>query len=83
MSTNSKSIWPVIFLALFAGVVVQAMVTSCAPSNSSSAPSPSVNNSSFEHRYAKERFRQEGYSDKDAQTAADAVLKFHNAQKNG
>lgn len=82
MNTNNKSIWPVLFIALFAGVVIQAMLTSCAPSDNSIVTSPSVDRSSGEYRYAKERFRQEGYSDKDARTAADAVLKFHNAQKN-
>ena len=35
----------------------------------------------IEHRYATERFKQEGLSNSDAQTAADAVIKFHNAQQ--
>lgn len=41
----------------------------------------SVDRNSFEHRYANERFKQEGFSSKDAQTAADAVYKFNQAQK--
>ena len=36
---------------------------------------------SDEHRYVKERFKLEGYSDAESKQAADAVLKFHNAQK--
>jgi len=40
-----------------------------------------VDRGSFEHRYATERFKQEGFSGKDAQTAADAVYKFNQAQK--
>jgi hypothetical protein len=36
---------------------------------------------SAEHRYVKEWFKREGYSDAESKQAADAVLKFHNAQK--
>lgn len=43
---------------------------------------PSVDRSSFEHRYATERLKQEGYSNAEAQQAADAIIKFHNAQQN-
>lgn len=42
---------------------------------------PSSDNSSFEHRYAKERVKLEGYSNADAETAARAVVKFHETQK--
>lgn len=48
----------------------------------SSAPqSYEPDRSSFEYRYAKERFKQEGYSINEAAQAADAVLKFHRAQQ--
>ena len=36
---------------------------------------------SFNHRYITERFRQEGYSQDDSVQAADAVVRFHEAQK--
>lgn len=50
---------------------------------SNNAPTSSaVDPNSFEHRYAKERFRLEGYSDRESREAADAVVRFHNAQKN-
>lgn len=42
----------------------------------------SVDRGSFEHRYATERLKQEGYSKAEAQQAADAIIKFHNAQQN-
>jgi hypothetical protein len=44
--------------------------------------SPPVNRNSIEHRYATERLKQEGYSTSEAQQAADAIIKFHNAQQN-
>jgi len=47
-------------------------------SSSSYAPSSS---SSAERRYVEQRFKQEGYSSKDAATAADAILKFQRAQE--
>lgn len=37
---------------------------------------------SIEHRYVRERFRQEGYNSSEAQQAADAIIRFHEAQKN-
>lgn len=39
------------------------------------------NQNSFEHRYVRERFKQEGYSAAESKQAADAVIKFHEAQK--
>jgi hypothetical protein len=36
---------------------------------------------SFEHRYVQERFKQEGYSQSEARQAADAIIKFHQAQE--
>ena len=78
---NKKSIWPVLFIALFAGIVVQTML-GCNDSPSGSSSTTRAEPGSFEYRYAKERFKQEGYSDKDSATAAEGVLKFHNAQKN-
>lgn len=83
MSNNNKNFWPVILIALLAGVIAQSAIVSCAPSvNTGNSSSFNADTSSFEHRYATERFKQEGYSNKDARTAADAVMKFNNAQKN-
>lgn len=46
------------------------------------AARPSAGGNTAEHRYVHERFRQEGYSNSEAQQAADAIIKFHNAQQN-
>ena len=77
--TNNNGMWVVVVLAIGAGLIVSAL--SGNNSGSSTVPSPSVDRSSFEHRYATERLKQEGYSGSEAQQAADAIIKFHNAQK--
>jgi hypothetical protein len=63
--------WIVIFLA-----VVSAMFGG---GNSNTSVSPSVNTS--EYNYVKQRVKMEGYSDQEAAQAAEAIIKFHNAQK--
>jgi len=56
------------------------LIGSCSSGTTTTTYTPNQN--SVEHRYATERFQQEGLSSSDAKKAADAVLKFHNAQKN-
>jgi hypothetical protein len=77
---TNKITLPVLLGALALGIVALLLV-GCAD-NSPSTYTPSVDRSSPEHRYAKERVKLEGYSDKEAQQAAVAITKFHNAQKN-
>lgn len=43
---------------------------------------PSVDTNSFDYNYSKNRFKAEGFSDKDSATAASAVMRFNEAQKN-
>lgn len=43
---------------------------------------PPVDTNSFDYRYSKARFQVEGYSGKDSETAAKAIYKFNQAQKN-
>lgn len=77
---GSSGMW-VIVLA----VVGFAMLLNLIGGNSggtATTSAPSVNRNSVEHRYATERLKQEGYSSSEAQQAADAIIKFHNAQKN-
>lgn len=65
-----------VFIATF----FQMMASSCSSNNNNfSVP---TNTDSFEYRYAKERVKLEGYSDKEASQAAEAIIKFNNAQKN-
>jgi hypothetical protein len=76
---KANGIW---FVLLFiVGIIVFIQALTGGGSSSSSVPS-SVDRGSFEHRYATERFKQEGYSATESQQAADAVIKFHNAQQN-
>lgn len=76
---NNGGFWVIVLLALGAGLVVSALSNN--GGGSSSPTSSSVDRSSFEHRYATERLKQEGYNSTEAQQAADAIIKFHNAQK--
>lgn len=43
---------------------------------------PYVDTNSFDYKYSKARFQVEGYSEKDSETAARAIHKFNQAQKN-
>lgn len=76
---SSALFWGVVAIGLLATVI-----GSCQGSGGGGSASTSYtpSRSSVEHRYATERFKQEGFSTSDAQKAADAVIKFHNAQKN-
>lgn len=70
--------WFVIMAVL---VALTSVITACDNGDHTSTPSPSVDRGSFEHRYATERFKQEGYSARESQQAADAVTKFMRAQE--
>jgi hypothetical protein len=58
-------------------LIVCCFVTGCA-NNSESF----VDTNSFDYKYSKARFQVEGYSNKDSETAAKAIYKFNQAQKN-
>ncbi len=73
---NSGGFWVVVAIVL--GL---AMVLGQFKNNDASAPTTSPNQDTFEHRYVRERFRQEGFSSSEAQQAADAVIRFHEAQQ--
>ncbi len=72
------------FWVLVLAVVGFAMLLQAIGGNSGSTTTSSYSPSSGtpEHRYVRERFRQEGYSDAESRQAADAIMKFHDAQKN-
>lgn len=76
---NNGSFWPVILFAIGLAVAIQ-MIAGSSSTTSSSTPA-TVDTNSFEYRYARERFRQEGMSTSDADTAAKAVAKFQEAQR--
>jgi hypothetical protein len=79
-NNNSSGIWPIVGLLFVIAVIIQ-MIAGNNNTTSTTSPSPATNSGSFEYRYAKERFKQEGFSNSDAETAARAVIKFHEAQK--
>lgn len=77
MQNNTNSAWFISFiilgLALFANAFFGAV---------SSLPEElTVDRNTADHKYATERMRQEGFSATEAQQAADAIIKFNNAQK--
>jgi hypothetical protein len=71
--------WKIILLIVFGLAMISSLFKNDAPTSSSSTTKESTG---FDYNYAKNRFKQEGYSDKDARTAAEAVLKFEAAQRN-
>jgi hypothetical protein len=84
---NNGNIWPLLIGIFVFSAILQVLFgnnsTTTSQTSADYTPAPAgVDRSSFEHRYAKERVKLEGYSDKEAQQAADAITKFHNAQKN-
>lgn len=81
-TTTTTDVKPWIWILLAFGlmcVVLDSCKNGADSGGGSTDYTPSRN--TIEHRYATERFKQEGLSNSDAQTAADAVIKFHNAQQ--
>lgn len=87
-NNNRGSVWPLLIgIFVFSAILQMLFGNNSATTTSNTAadytPAPAgVDRSSFEHRYAKERVKLEGYSEKESQQAADAIIKFHNAQQN-
>lgn len=79
---NDKNGCGFLIAIVFGLALVSSAIQSCNPnSGGGSNYTPTTSNNSFEHRYVKERVKLEGYSDSEAQQAADAIIKFHEAQK--
>ena len=64
------------FFALFAFCLI---FTGC---ESGGSYTGSNNTNNFDYNYSKTRFKMEGFSDKDSDTAARAVMRFNEAQRN-
>lgn len=77
-SRNNGDFWAIVLVVIGVAMFLNAIGGG---GSSSTTSAPSVDRSSFEHRYATERLKQEGYNKSEAQQAADAIIKFHNAQK--
>lgn len=69
------------FVVILTIVFGLAMVISLFSNNTANTTTRTPNRDSVEHRYVTERFKQEGLNRSEAQQAADAVLRFHEAQK--
>lgn len=66
---------------VFGAALLSSLAQSCSSTTTTTYTPSTPDRSSFEHRYAKERVKLEGYSDSEAQQAADAIIRFHEAQK--
>ncbi len=64
---------------VMAGFMIVSLFAGC---ESGGSYSPPVNTNSFEYNYSKNRLKMEGYSDKDSDTAARAIMRFNEAQRN-
>jgi hypothetical protein len=75
---EKQSMAPVFIIVLLIGALFSIVVANRVTTERATfAP----DDSSFEHRYVKERFKLEGYNDAESKQAADAIIKFHNAQQ--
>lgn len=81
MTNNSNDKGMSDVMTLFIGVIIIAVLAVMFKGNSNTQSTYTPAPSTPERRYVEGRFRAEGFSDKDSKTAADAVLKFHEAQR--
>ena len=71
-----------IWLAAFIGIAfVMSLFAPSKPEAPERAFYPADSNERFQHEYAKQRIKLEGYSDADATKAADAIMRFQRAQQ--
>lgn len=77
-SNDFSGFWPVIFVAMILGIMLAGMFSG---NTGATTQSFEPDTTSREYRYVKERVKLEGYSDREAAQAADAIMKFHNAQQ--
>lgn len=81
MNNHNSSSWAGTSAVLFFIVLVLAFVVSFFDKSTPSTNYTSPRDTSFERRYVEARFKQEGYSRSESAQAADAILKFHQAQE--
>lgn len=69
------------WIALIFGLaLISALFNGGSGSSTSNRPS-AVDTNSFDYNYSKNRFKLEGYSDEDSRKAAEAIIKFQQAQE--
>lgn len=82
MSNTSNNGGVNFMFVLIVGIVVATILNMLGGSGATTAPTTTSNaGTSAERQYVTNRFRQEGYSEAESRQAAEAVLKFHEAQK--
>jgi hypothetical protein len=74
------SVWGWVTLMFIGIAVVVSLFDANKPPDGKYYPASSEERAQRE--YAKQRVKMEGYSDADADTAADAIMKFQRAQQN-
>lgn len=82
--SNQPQTEPNPWMFVIGGIVVLTLLANMFSGSSSrtySSASSGPDRSSREYRYVEERMKLEGMSGSDAKTAADAVMRFHEAQK--
>ncbi len=83
MSAQTNGQYPAWLWIITGLVALSAIGNSCnqQPSGGSSSFTPASKQEDFGYRYTKERVKLEGYSDREASQAADAIMKFQRAQE--
>lgn len=83
MTTKNQTQYPAWLWIITTAVAFTTIANSCNQSTTTSSTSftPSSKQEDFGYRYAKERVKLEGYSDREASQAADAIMKFQRAQE--
>lgn len=66
---------------IFGLALISALFNGGGGSSTSSNRPSSVDTNSFDYNYSKNRFKLEGYSDEDSRKAAEAIIKFQQAQE--
>jgi hypothetical protein len=77
-NTSDGGMWPIVIVAMIIAIIASFVGSNNATQQATTSEPTRASN---EHRYATERFKLEGYNTTEAKQAADAILKFHNAQK--
>jgi len=75
-------IWGLLSIVLIVIVVILSAFDTNKPPASDGKYYPANAEERSQREYAKQRVKMEGYSDADADTAADAIMKFQRAQQN-
>lgn len=75
-------VWGTMAIILIVFTAILSAFKSDTPAPSDGKYYPANAEERAQREYAKQRIKLEGYSDADADTAADAIMKFQRAQQN-